>query len=282
MLNLKEKPYKEGLVLGKFYPFTLGHKYLIQTALDQSEMVTVLCCSLPTENIPGRHRYSWILEEFWTDIKTKKLKLVHISKILPQYPYEDINFWSIWSELILKYCTPNVVFTSEKYGDKLADILKCQHICVDINRQLYKISGTKIRENSQKNLKFLSIAPKFKYVLKVAIMGCESTGKTTMSKKLAEDLNATLVEEYGRTLYQERLDSNTSFEYHDISLIAGGHLGLEDLRHRENDRNIIISDTSLVATEIFSYLYFGKCPSWIIEYNIHRKYDLTILLKPQL
>lgn len=280
MLNLKENEYHEALVLGKFYPFTLGHKHLIQSALNASKHVTVLCCSLSTENILGRHRYSWMLEEFWSEIKSEKLKLVHISKKLPQYPHEDINFWSIWKELILSHCKPNVVFTSELYGDKLADILKCLHICVDINRSTYNISGTKTRQQPITNLNFLPIATKFYYIPKIAIMGCESTGKTTLSERLVKDLDATLIEEYGRTLYQERLNAKKPFQYHDISLIAGGHLGLEDLRHRENDKKLIISDTSLVATEIFSYLYFGKCPHWLVEYNIHRKYDLTILLKP--
>ncbi len=45
--------FKNSLVLGKFYPCHLGHLYLIDTAVSQSEMVHVIMTHNPSQSIPG-------------------------------------------------------------------------------------------------------------------------------------------------------------------------------------------------------------------------------------
>ena len=49
-----DKKYKSSLVLGKFYGLHTGHLYLIDTALENSEVVHVLACHNPTQTIPGK------------------------------------------------------------------------------------------------------------------------------------------------------------------------------------------------------------------------------------
>jgi nicotinamide mononucleotide adenylyltransferase len=48
-----------------------------------------------------------------------------------------------------RYCPtgPDVVFTSETYGDRLAEILGARRECVDIARSRFNISGSAICAN---------------------------------------------------------------------------------------------------------------------------------------
>jgi len=52
--------FRDALVVGKFYPPHRGHKYLIETALSQSEHVTVFVFEKQDQIISGELRRSWI------------------------------------------------------------------------------------------------------------------------------------------------------------------------------------------------------------------------------
>lgn len=276
------KKYKKSVILGKFLPFHFGHKYLIDSAINQSETVIVLCCTLKREPIEGRLRYSWMLETYWEEICSKKIELVHIDEDLPQHPQEHPEFWSIWKRVIEENskCKIEAFFTSEKYGDDLAKIFNCDHICVDIERKNFPISGTEIRNSPIDKFNFVQNSIKFYYTKKIVINGPESVGKSTYCLKLAEELRCPHVEEFGRTWYEKIMLDKDNFTYQDISIIAGGQLGLEQERFEKNTSDLLICDTDLVSTEIFSYFFFGKCPQWIKEHNRRTAYHLTFLLYP--
>lgn len=113
-------------------------------------------------------------------------------------------------------------------------------------------------------------------LIKVVFIGPESTGKTFLSKWLAEQYQTTWVEEYGRA-YCEKVGQNlTSL---DFAHIGGGQLHLED-EAAEGANRILFCDTDLIVTEVWAEIYRVKCPRWIIEENHRRHYDLWILLSP--
>jgi HTH-type transcriptional repressor of NAD biosynthesis genes len=132
-----------GFLLGKFLPLHHGHIHLIETAQKRVDHLTVLVCSLKREPIPGELRCQWVRELFPT------VNVQHFSEDVPQYPEEHPDFWAIWLGVIRRYVPvgPDFVFTSETYGDKLAEILGAQHICVDLKREMFPVSGTAVREN---------------------------------------------------------------------------------------------------------------------------------------
>lgn len=282
---MESKKYKVGLVLGKFMPCHAGHLHLIRTALANSEHVILLCCSLKSEPIDGRLRYTWLLETFWYEIQNKILLLDHIEEELPQYPFVRPNFWETWHRVITDHLhgLPKIdaFFTSETYGDKLAEIFKCKHECVDIKRELHPISGTKVRNNPFENSSFVNDSINYYYAKKIVLAGPESVGKSTYSKMLASELNLAHVEEYGRTHYERVQRENRTFDEFDIGLIAGGQLTLEQKKFEANSCRGLVCDTDLVATEIFSYFFFQKCPQWIKDHNRKTDYSLTILLTPE-
>ncbi len=51
---------KRGLVIGKFYPPHLGHKFLIERAEASCDQLTVLVCDVPNLKIPAKLRAYWL------------------------------------------------------------------------------------------------------------------------------------------------------------------------------------------------------------------------------
>jgi len=131
-----------GFLLGKFMPIHRGHMHLIDTAKCRVDHLTVLVCSLQREPIPGGLRCQWV-RGLYPDVNVQ-----HFAEDVPQYPEEHPDFWSIWSGVIRRYVPvgPDFVFTSEAYGDRLAEILGARHICVDLKREMFPVSGTAVRE----------------------------------------------------------------------------------------------------------------------------------------
>ena len=50
----------KAFVFGKFYPFHLGHKALIDFALQNNDYVEVMVCAKEKERLSGELRKSWI------------------------------------------------------------------------------------------------------------------------------------------------------------------------------------------------------------------------------
>lgn len=140
-----------GMLLGKFMPPHLGHKYLVDFALERVDELTVLVCSLPTEPIPGALRYEWMREMFPT------ARVLHVDEVVPQEPSEHRDFWSIWHDLIRGRISvgPDYVFASEEYGYPLAKILGATFVPVDVERRAVPISATMIREDWRRHADFL-------------------------------------------------------------------------------------------------------------------------------
>jgi HTH-type transcriptional regulator, transcriptional repressor of NAD biosynthesis genes len=269
-MNMKR--YKNGLILGKFYPFHRGHEYLIREGLKICEHLTILVCSLQRETILGEIRFGWVKETF------PECKVIHVRDENPQYPEEHLDFWNIWKTTIQNAHPEkiDVIFTSEDYGEPLANVLGCKHIAIDKKREIISISGTDVRKNPLQNWKFLPKLVQPFFVKKIVITGAESVGKTTLTEKLARHFGTLWVPEYGRVYLEEQ---NKKVEYEDIALIAKGHLALED-QCIDNAKQFLFIDTDLIITKLYSQIYFNKIPEFVLENIDIRKYDHHIVLTP--
>ena len=111
-------------------------------------------------------------------------------------------------------------------------------------------------------------------MLKVAITGPESTGKSTLSQQLAAHYNTLWVPEYART-YVETLDR--PYTLLDLDLIAKGQLALE-AQIQEKANRILFSDTDLLVIKVWSEHAFGKCPDWVLQKLKQQDYNLYLLM----
>ncbi len=266
---------KKGFILGKFLPFHHGHVHLIRSARAQCDHLTILVCSIAREPIPGWLRYYWVKNTF------PELDVRHVTDENPQEPADHAFFWEIWVDTIRRNTPPdiNVVFSSETYGDELAARLGITHICVDITRIAVPISGTLIRQNPQLYLAYLPDLVRPYYIQRVALLGPESSGKSYLAEHLAAHFQTTCVEEYGRTYCEKFGMDLTDLDY---AHIAGGQLYREDEAAKTANR-LLFCDTELIVTQVWSEIYFhGHCQPWILWANHLRRYDLFLLMKPDI
>jgi HTH-type transcriptional repressor of NAD biosynthesis genes len=259
-----------GLILGKFLPPHAGHQYLVQFAQNFCERLTVLVCTLEREPIPGPLRYEWMRELF------PQSRVVHVTDDVPQEPGEHPQFWDIWRELLRRYAGEAIdyVFASEDYGVRLSQEVGATFIPVDAVRQAVPISGTAIREQPLEHWQYIPECVRPYFVKRVCVFGPESTGKSTLARDLAAHFHTVHVPEFARGL----LDSKQGVcDASDIPLIAHGQLAAEDALARRANR-LLLCDTDVLTTTIWSNVLFGDCPPWIRQVAASRHYDLHLLL----
>lgn len=132
-------------------PLHAGHIFLLNTAQEQSEKLTILLCSQPDDPIPGELRLGWLEKQF------PDADVVHHPEPLPRDQTRP-DFWELWKKSILEHCpgqTFDAVFSSEGYGPRLAEELGSTHISVDQPRTAYPVSGTDIRNDPLKFWEFI-------------------------------------------------------------------------------------------------------------------------------
>lgn len=109
---------------------------------------------------------------------------------------------------------------------------------------------------------------------RVVVTGSESTGKTTLARDLAEHFGTIWVPEYARGYCDER-GPNLTFD--DVEPIARGQIDECDTAIAGARRDLIVLDTDLLSTAIYSRHYYGECPAWIDAAVRDRRGDLYLL-----
>lgn len=257
--------HRTGLIIGKFLPPHLGHLFLIEQAQKHCEKLYVVVCSLASEPIPGKMRFQW-MQQLLPDIQ-----VLHLAEELPSYPEQHKDFWILWKNALTAILPqlPDVVFSSENYGDRLAAELGAHHEMIDLERTKYAVSATDIRNRPAEFWDFLPDVIKPYFIKRIVVTGPESTGKTTLSQKLAQHFNTVWAHEYAR----EYLDKKGRYVIEeDIPHIARGHIELEQRLAGQANRVMFI-DTDLITTKIYAGHYFGSCPQFIIDQGKTREYD---------
>ncbi len=111
-------------------------------------------------------------------------------------------------------------------------------------------------------------------IIKIAIVGPESTGKSTMSKWLAEYYQTIWVPEFART-YCENLTADCTWQ--DEINMFHGQIALEkELLPKAN--KLLICDTTFITVKIWSDALFGSSPQEVLEELSKHHYDFYLLL----
>ena len=109
---------------------------------------------------------------------------------------------------------------------------------------------------------------------KVAIIGPESTGKSTLARELAEQFKGTYVPEYAREFVERK--GRKELTYDEVCEIA-----------REQIKSIskagfYFFDTELIVTKVWFEYAFGKVPEWLTEAIKTYPMDLYLLTYPDI
>ena len=132
-----------------------------------------------------------------------------------------------------------------------------------------------------------------KPLIKIAVIGPESTGKSTLCELLAQHYNSQWCPEFAR---EYLLTHGTDYTYDDLLYIAKGQLAMEDeyIQSTVDGRQSTVNsqfttrhsplfiDTEMYVMKVWCEFVFGKCHRWILDQIIERKYDLYLLCNTDL
>ncbi|GAB5552614.1 MAG: multifunctional transcriptional regulator/nicotinamide-nucleotide adenylyltransferase/ribosylnicotinamide kinase NadR [Saprospiraceae bacterium] len=264
-----------GLVLGKFYPLHLGHIELIKFAEERCDKTIVLICASDKEKIDGTTRLNWVCETFSGHQKIEPVLLNYSEQELPNTSESSRSVSKIWALKIAKILTKvDVIFSSEAYGNYLAEFLNCDHIPYEPERTSNSISATAIRANPYKHWNFISASAKPFFVKKICFYGTESTGKSTLTKKLAAYYKTTYVPEMARDVIAK---TDHCTENHLIEIAELHANTIEKKLHLAN--KLLFVDTDLNITRSYSKFLFNKkliVDQWVENLN---HFDLYLYLE---
>jgi HTH-type transcriptional repressor of NAD biosynthesis genes len=266
-----------GLVLGKFYPLHKGHLALIKFALENCDRLIILVCVSNREVFSGEQRKLWLLEELSLELHRIEIIVFEYSEDeLPNTSVSSRNVAKIWTDA-LRGILPKIdkIFSSEPYGDYLAEYMDCEHLIFDRERKVYPISSTELRKFPAAYWDYLPDVVKPQFVTKVVLLGTESTGKTTMTKKLSEHFKTNCVFESAR-----ELDIATNeFSFEDLIRVAELHS--ERIKEKLPQANkLLFLDTDIHVTKSYSEYLYGR----VLEVNDSieqlNEADLYLYLEP--
>lgn len=114
------------------------------------------------------------------------------------------------------------------------------------------------------------------FVKRICFYGPESTGKSTMAKRMAERYHTDFVPEVAREMI-----TSSSFSERDILLI--GRAQTERILAKTRTANrILFCDSDLITTQIYSEVYLHRIPRELIElekvvtYHQHFLFDIDV------
>lgn len=291
--------FATGLVVGKFCPLHKGHEHLIDTAIRACGRVVVISYTRPGFERCGRAvREQWLNALFPSVlalvVDEQSLAQLCRDKGLPRRPlphnddgesdHREFVAWLCGSVLGTRV---DAVFTSEDYGDGFARSLTelfaahglgtaaVAHVCVDRARQAVPVSGTLARGDAHAFRHAIDPRVYADLVGRVAFLGGESSGKTTLAQALANRFGTAWVPEYGRELWEQRQGRLVQEDMLDIAvqqLDRERQLGLDA-------RRFLFCDTTPLTTVFYSQELFGTVDPRL-EGLASREYEHTFLCAP--
>lgn len=234
-------------------PPTTGHLQLAQFAdeiawSDGNGHTDVLVCTQPFEPFPNERvkalRYA-----------LEGCEVHHFDQEIPQDPTIE-GFWDIWKGILINYgvTSDTIIVASEPYGQKLAEIMGAKFMPYDIDRCLNSVKATQVREHPYAY--FDQIIPEFQQYLstRVTIFGAESTGKTTLAKKLSVQYGCPGLFEWARPYLEHTVNEITADS---METIWRGQYALQRQGGIINHKPILIQDTDLYST-----IGYWELPHW--------------------
>ena len=238
---------------------TIGHKALVEFCLQLASIknseVHIIIGTQPDEPFVYE-RVEAMMNAF---SETEEVNIHEYYKKAPQSPEEmPEGFWEYWRDVVTDFVGPvgsdDIFVASELYGMDMANILGCKFMLFNRYRDMLAVKGTDVRHDLLG--RFTDIIPEFQnYIRKtVTLFGQESCGKTTMAKRLANEMNGLFVPEWAREYLETVGVETTDDRMHDI---VYGQYALQQTAREIKNKPWIFQDTDLLSTIGYYHIYGG-------------------------
>ena len=114
-----------------------------------------------------------------------------------------------------------------------------------------------------------------KKISKIAIVGPESTGKTSLTRQLADYFETLFVPEFAREYCK---DLQRSYTLEDEVNIFHGQLASEQRIIQSAQKDFIFCDTMVLTVKIWCDHLFGSTPKEVLKGVTEQSYDLYLLM----
>jgi NadR type nicotinamide-nucleotide adenylyltransferase len=239
---------------------------LCETAQALVDELTILVCWLPGDPIAGELRLGWMRELF------PAARVIGHGAPVPQAPEDHPDFWPIWRGIVrAAHPEPiDFVFAGEAYGARLAAELGAGF--VEVPRSADAFSATAVRAGPWSQWHALPPPVRGHYALTFCLHGPESSGKTTLSERLARRFDTAWVPEHGRDYCIGKAPFELTAD--DLETIARRQSAMIAAGRRWCNRRLF-ADTDALTTAAWSHMLLGRVPEGV---RGHERADLYLLL----
>lgn len=255
---------RSGFIIGKFLPLHRGHLALVDFARHHCDLLYILVCFSKTETIEGIVRQQWLHQQLGDRPGIRILSFPYNEQELPNTSVSSREVSRKWAKA-LKKIVPDaeVVFTSERYGDYLAEYMNIKHIPFDEKRISAPVSASAILKEPFTNWDYISKAARPWFVKKIVLLGSESTGKSVLAERLATHFDTLHVPEAAR----EIIEKTNECRHEDLEEIAALHA--KRIGQAIGDANkLLFIDTDIIITRSYARFLFNReleVHPWITE-----------------
>ena len=295
------------LIVGKFNPPHEGHHFLIDTAARSSKTLTVVVTGSDREVIPISTRVAWL--------RAAHAWFPHITVVGAYDPhpvdYADPAIWDLHERVLRDAISQtgnsapvDAVFTPASYGPELARRFHAHLVNLGNSREPFFYSSSDIRHDPAGHWDDVRPDVRGWLAKRVVIVGAESTGTTTLTKRLRNEYRARggpyglsqWVREFGRDMSWIKLNKLRA----ERALNGGEEPTMWDLEWSDKDfvdivreQNhledaaanaggpVLFCDTDSWATLVWQERYMGKSTADVAAFSQHQPRALYILTNHQ-
>jgi HTH-type transcriptional repressor of NAD biosynthesis genes len=287
------RPFGLGLIVGKFSPLHQGHEWLINQAAIQCDRLLILSYANPEfDRCAATARRLWLARQFpehetlvidaaWLE-RACDLQQITVRPIpTNDSSDESQQHFLAWLLKDLLERVPDAIFCSEAYGQSCAAVLSrdlrhhVKAVVMDLDRAHVPVSATQIRRNPHEHRQWKAPDVASAFIHRIALLGGESSGKTTLAAALADHFKTIWVHEYGRELWEQQKGIMSE---EDLLKIGYEQIRREDQALRSANA-YLFCDTSPLTTLGYSLWMFGHV-SPVLAKLAARSYDAIILCQP--
>lgn len=281
--------HKIGVYYGRFLPPHRGHLDTIIKASTMCEKLYVvvsfndeytrkICDEDNFPYVDGSARVKWLCQQL------DDLEHIVVLKLDETNIFDKRVQWEEWCKRLEDLIPDKIdIFFTGVVEDnmKLKECFpEADVMFLDPRKSRYPISSKEIRRDVIKYWDYILGSARPHFTKKILITGTESCGKTTLVRYLAKLYHTSWSEEVGRYYPHLYLGGNedvyTDEDFHRITIQQFE----QDILAMKSANRVVFIDTDATVTQYYSELYMGHNNEMVEIYIDHSRYDLVILLKP--